>query len=136
MLALKDFGLERWRKIEPYVASLPGDQAINLCAASGQLLDALTQQQQWGNNPDALARNRTTKCFPDEATFRATFTDPAAFQKLQQQLKIGITSRYFSLRTDVAIGASQFALYSLLLYEGSSAGGPARVRVVQRGFAQ
>ncbi len=134
MLALKGFGIENWRKIEPYVAALPRDAGMNLCGVPAFLLDALTAQQQFSASPAALATNRATRCFPaDQATFTNMLQDPQQFAALQAQLGLGWTSNYFALRTLVTIGTSQFALYSLLQYDG--AGGNARVRVVQRGFA-
>ncbi len=41
LLAITGFGLERYRKLEPFVTALPIGTSINLCTASPELLDAL-----------------------------------------------------------------------------------------------
>ncbi|MEZ5486684.1 MAG: type II secretion system minor pseudopilin GspK [Steroidobacteraceae bacterium] len=136
MLALHDFGLERWSKIAPYVTALPRGTAINLCTAPGELLDALTHQHQWTGSPDALQRNRAGKCFPDQASFDGMFADPAARQKLAQALPVSEISDWFQLRTLATIGTSDFALYSLLHYQPGPGGGGGRVRVLGRTFTE
>lgn len=134
LLALKDFGAERYARLAPFVSALPRDAPLNICSAPGPLLDALTGEQQWTRAPEALARNRNGKCFPRVDEFRGTFTDGAAFERVQQSLGITERSGWFQLRTVATIGTSEFALYSLLRYEGG-AGSP-RVRVVTRGFTE
>jgi general secretion pathway protein K len=130
LLALRGFGAERYRKLAPFVTALPRGTPINLCTASGALLDALSNQRQWTQAPDALARNRAGKCFPNVTIFQST-ADAQVFAKLQQSLPVGETSTYFSLRSLTSIGTAQFALYSLLSYESGAAAAP-RVRVVIR----
>ncbi len=134
MLALKDFGLERWLKLQPYVTALPRGVGINLCSASGPLLDALSSQLQWSQSPDGLQRNRAGKCFPDTQVFESWLT-PDARQKLSQAITYETRSSWFQLRTLATIGTSDFALYSLLFYEGSGGTG-GRVRVVNRSFTE
>jgi len=134
MLALKDFSPEDWQKVAPYVTALPRGVGINLCSASGPLLDALSNQEQWTGAPDALQRNRSGKCFPDKATFERTL-NPQDLQDLSQALAYGETSDWFQVRTLATIGTSDFALYSLLRYEpGPATGG--RVSVVTRAFTE
>jgi general secretion pathway protein K len=135
LLALKDFGPENYAKIAPYVTALPRGTPINLCTASGALLDALSNQQQWSGAPDALQRMRSGKCFPDKAAFEAQFQG-TALTTLGKALAWGETSDYFQLRTIATIGTSEFALYSLLHHEGSSPAGAPRVRVVTRAFTE
>ncbi len=135
LFALQKFGIERFAKLAPYVAALPRGTAINLCTAPGPLLDALADQQQWTQAADALARNRAGKCFPDAATFRASLADPQRYNTLVQALPLGQTSTYFSLRSFTSIGTAEFALYSLLHYEGAAGGAP-QVRVVLRSFTE
>ncbi len=134
LLALKDFGAERYARLAPFVAALPRDAPLNICSAPGPLLDALTGEQQWTRAPAALGRNRNDKCFPRLDEFRTTFGDGAAFERLQRSLGLAERSGWFQLRTIATIGTSEFALYSLLRYEGG-AGSP-RVRVVTRGFTE
>ncbi len=135
MQALIKFGADRYAKIAPFVTALPRGTPVNLCTASGPLLDALSDQLQWTSAPDALQRNRSGKCFPDKATFDAQLQGPA-LAALSAALAWGETSDYFQLRTIATIGTSQFALYSLLHHEGSSAAGAPRVRVVTRAFTE
>lgn len=135
LLALRDFGAERFAKLAPYVAALPRGTPINLCTASGALLDALSEQQQWQPAPEALERNRAGKCFPTDTEFRASFADPAQYTALTQSLPLAQTSTWFSLRAFISIGTAEFALYSLLHYENAPGGAPS-VRVVQRGFTE
>ena len=40
LLALHDFGIERYRKLEPFIAALPPGTSINLCTAPAEVLDA------------------------------------------------------------------------------------------------
>jgi general secretion pathway protein K len=134
LLALKDFGAERYARLAPFVAALPRDAPLNVCSASGPLLDALTGEQQWTRAPESLARNRAGRCFPRLDAFRATFADATAFERVQGSLGLAERSAWFQLRSVATIGTSEFALYSLLRYEGG-AGSP-RVRVVTRGFTE
>lgn len=134
LLALKDFGPERYARLAPFVAALPRDVQLNVCSAPGPLLDALTGEQQWTRAAEALARNRKDRCFPRLDEFRGTFADTAAFERVQRSLGFVERSAWFQLRSVATIGTSEFALYSLLRYEGG-AGSP-RVRVVTRGFTE
>lgn len=134
LLALKEFGAERYARLAPFVTALPRDTPLNVCSAAGPLLDALTGEQQWTRAADALARNREGKCFPQTEELRAVFGDAAAFDRVQRSLGLAERSSWFQLRTVATIGTSEFALYSLLRYEGG-AGSP-RVRVVTRGFTE
>jgi general secretion pathway protein K len=135
LLALRDFGAERYTRLAPFVTALPRGTPINLCTASAALLDALSEQQQWTQAPDALGRNRAGRCFPAVSVFQASFADPQRYARLTQALPVAETSTWFSLRSFISIGTAEFALYSLLHYEGA-AGGTPRVRTVQRGFTE
>jgi len=135
LLALRDFGAERYAKLAPHVAALPRGTAINLCTATGPLLDALTDQQQWTPAPQALERNRAGKCFPSRSDFEAGFGDPQRRTRLQQALPYDETSTWFSLRSFISIGTAEFALYSLMHYESAPGGAPL-VRPVMRAFTE
>ena len=135
LLALKDFGAERYAKIAPYVTALPRGSMLNVCTASGALLDALTDEKQWAQAADALQRNRAGKCFPKLTDFPSQFADPQQFPRISKALGMEESSSYFLLRTVSTIGTSEFALYSLLKYEGAGGTG-ARVRVIQRTFVE
>jgi general secretion pathway protein K len=134
LLALPDFGAARYARLAPFVAALPRDARINLCTASAQLLDALSDEQQWSGAPEALARNRERECFPSPATFRAAL--PAdAYERLQRSVGLGDRSKHFGLEVRAGVGSTEFSLYSLLR-STHGAEGPARVRVMSRQFSE
>ncbi|NJR32459.1 MAG: type II secretion system minor pseudopilin GspK [Chamaesiphon sp. CSU_1_12] len=136
LFALQDFGIERYAKLAPFVAALPRGTAINLCTAPGALRGRFSRISSNGpGRPTPLARNRVGKCFPDEATFRASLADPQRYNTLIQAQPLGQNSTYFSLRSFTSIGTAEFALYSLLHYEGAAGGAP-QVRVVLRSFTE
>lgn len=134
LLALPDFGAERYARLAPQVAALPRDSVINLCTASAQLLDALTDEQQWTGAPEALERNRARECFPTPDTLRASMPKDR-FDRLQRSVGLADRSRHFGLRMQAVVGTDTFSLYSLLR---STVGtdGPARVRVMSRQFSE
>jgi general secretion pathway protein K len=43
LLAMPEFGAERYRKLAPFVTALPAGTSINLCTASPELLDSLVE---------------------------------------------------------------------------------------------
>ena len=138
MLALPGFTPGMLAKLAPHIAALPRNEKINTCFISGELFDALVNTQQWTgpNGTTALAKNRGTKCFPDKNTFMANFLGSPA-DKIKLEAQIGTQSRFFSLRSFISIGSTEFALYSLLLRDKTTPGaGPATVRVITRSFTE
>ncbi|HEX4647866.1 MAG TPA: type II secretion system minor pseudopilin GspK [Steroidobacteraceae bacterium] len=131
LLALPGFGRDRYVALAPYVTALPLDAKVNICSASGKVLDAYLGHGDFGSDPDALAKNRATApgCFPTLADFDAAFADPKLRSKIDP--KIGETSSYFRLTSVVSIGSAEFSLYSLLYQERGS---DAKVRAVLRSF--
>jgi general secretion pathway protein K len=129
LLALPGFGRDRYLKIAPYVTALPQDAFINICSASGFLLDAMIEgRQEFGSDPQRLANERQSACFPKLTDYVAAFSgDTAGFSKISKRIKM--TSQYFRLTSIVSIGTAQFALYSLLLRDPSG-----QVRPIQRSF--
>ena len=129
LLALPGFGRDRYLKIEPYVTALPQDATINICSASGYVLDAMIEgRTEFGSDPARLTSARTTACFPKLTDYVAAFGgDTAGFSKVSQ--RISQNSHYFRLTSIVSIGTAQFALYSLLLRDPSG-----QVRPIQRSF--
>jgi general secretion pathway protein K len=129
LLALPGFGRDRYLKIAPYVTALPQDATVNICSASGFLLDAMIEgRQEFGSDPQRLATERATACFPKLTDYVAAFGgDTAGFSKISK--RIGQNSHYFRLTSIVSIGTAQFALYSLLLRDPSG-----QVRPIQRSF--
>jgi general secretion pathway protein K len=79
LLALPGFGRDRYLKLAPYVTALPHGTTINVCTASGVLLDAFLGpgHTDFGTDPTTLQKNRqnTTGCFPTLANYQAAF-DP------------------------------------------------------------
>lgn len=131
LLSLPDFGLERYQKLRPHVTALPSGTKINVCTATGAVLDALDDAgaAQFSIDPEELAKNREEKCFPEVNAFLAGI-DPNLQALVQGQ--IDKSTSYFGLRTFVTIGTMEFSLYSLLYREPSTSGG--QVRPVMRNF--
>jgi general secretion pathway protein K len=122
LLAIEGFDVERYRKLEPHITSLPRDAGLNLCSATGPLLDALSNERQWSGAEDALRRNRESACFPQLDVFRNTLTDPSEFDALRSALGLGERSRYFGLHSYISSGRSSYTSFSLLRYEGPPSG--------------
>jgi general secretion pathway protein K len=131
LLALPGFGLERYQKLRPHVTALPVGTKINVCTATGAVLDALDESgiAQFSIDPEGLAKNRERGCFPTVNDFLATVS-PNRQSAVQEQ--IAATSSYFGLRAFVTIGTTEFSLYSLLYREPNTSGG--LVRPVMRNF--
>jgi len=127
LLSLQGFGLDRYRRLQPYVTALPIGTLINVCTAPGPVLDALDDGVvQWSLDPESLAKNREQRCFPDKAAFLASISDND--RKTAVQNLIAEKSDYFRLRAFVTIGTTEFSLYSLLHREAGL------VRPVMRSF--
>lgn len=134
LLALGDLGAERYARLAPFVSALPRDATINVCTASGELLDALSGERQWRDAPEALRRGRERGCFPTRDTLRTTL-GAERFAALDGSMGLGETSRHFRLDVDTVVGSTGFTLYSLMRAT-SAAEGPSRVRVLSRQFAE
>ncbi len=129
LLSLDGFDLDRYRRLEPHIAALPRDAGLNLCNATGPLLDALTGEQQWSESAEALQRNRESGCFPRLEVLRNSLADAGEFDALRSALNIGERSRYFGLFGYVSSGRSGYTSFSLLRHEGPGAG---QIRVLLR----
>jgi general secretion pathway protein K len=141
LLALKDFGAQRYEKLKDYVAVLPRAGAldatpINLCTASGELLDALTNQLQFSKNAAGLALLRKGHCWPTASDFTTQNPDAAERDAIIKRIGLGTTSQYFRLTSLVTIGTSQFALYSFLHRTNGSAPGSSLTMVLSRRFTE
>jgi general secretion pathway protein K len=116
LLALKEFGLARYRVLEPLVTALPHGTKINICTAPGIVLDSFStvrRQQSFSADAQVLAQQRGKECFPDENTFKTQIlNDPKELQHFTDTA--GTTSDYFRSTVVVSIGTNQFTLYSLL----------------------
>jgi general secretion pathway protein K len=139
ILSLVGFGYERYKKLEPYITALPIGTKLNVCTASGVVLDSLStnSQQQWSRGEEQLAKSRTSGCFPTmQDVLTALSTDEEAKKRLsggaaggQSNMILTETSSYFRATVWVTIGTTQFTLYSLL-----SRGSTGLVRPILRSF--
>lgn len=130
LLALSDFGLERYRKLEPYVTALPIGTPINLCTASPEVLDSLLEgKRQFTLGRDNVADLRKDRCHPSLQEFKSALSAEEQ-QELIQGNVVAETSSYFRSTVWVTIGTTQFTLYSLL-YRNSRTN---QVRPILRSF--
>jgi general secretion pathway protein K len=112
LLALPDFGVDRYRKLKPYVTALPIGTKINLCTAPGIVIDALSEgTREFGLDEQSLARSRTDHCFPTVSDLQGSIQGKD-FERISDY--IGETTAYFRVTALVTIGTSQMTLYSLL----------------------
>jgi general secretion pathway protein K len=114
LLALPGFGRDRYNRLAPYIAALPPGTPINICTASGVLLDAMSGKTEYSLDPASLAKSRQDNgCFPTSAAFQNSLAgqkNPPVF---------GTASQYYRLRTTITIGTARFNLYSLLTFDGT-----------------
>jgi general secretion pathway protein K len=116
ILALPGFGHDRYVKLAPYISALPAPSTVNICTASGVLLDAISGKSEYSTGSSTLTQSRQQGgCFPTQAEFDASLS--------QDQVKalsgvFGTNSGYFRLRTFITIGTARFSLYSLLYVDG------------------
>lgn len=129
LLALPEFGADRYRKLAPYVTALPGDaRTINLCTASPELLDALVEgSRQFTLGREAGKETRAQRCFPNKTEFEAGLS-PQQKQELGDIVEE--TSSYFLATIWVTLGTQRFTLYSLLY----RADGSNQVRPILRSY--
>ncbi|HET9862312.1 MAG TPA: type II secretion system minor pseudopilin GspK [Steroidobacteraceae bacterium] len=129
LLALPNFGRENYQKIAPYVTALPYDTQVNVCTASGLVLDVTrndpANQHEYVNTD--LKQMRENGCFPQRTVFTGVISDPATRQQAEQRTTED--SNWFRLRTNIRIGTAEFVLYSVLFREPGN-----KIRTVQRSF--
>jgi len=155
LLALPGFGHDRYKKLEPFVTALPYGTPLNLCTASGLVLDAyIPGRQEFGLDPEGLAKNRQAAgaCFPKLSDYRAagggtnpgqpggigtigTSPNPTTPQQPGAGGDGGGAtfeehSSYFKLTSYVTIGTTEFNLYSVLFQDVSSG----QVRPILRSY--
>jgi general secretion pathway protein K len=131
LLALPGFGAERYKRLAPYVTALPPLTKLNICTASGLVLDSLAPGMNAFADEQALAANRQKGCFPRQGDVQAALS-PLLTQpgQLQSFMSATIAERtdWFRVQTVVSIGTTELTLYSLLQRNGLSS------RVVLRTF--
>ncbi|HTW38568.1 MAG TPA: type II secretion system minor pseudopilin GspK [Steroidobacteraceae bacterium] len=131
LLALPGFGPVRYARIEPYVAALPRGTKVNVCTASGAVLDALAptgERQYSGLDPQTFAMQRADGCFPTVTEYQAAFKSAPGAATSLAMTAVSQQSDYFRLRSIVDIGSAEFYLYSLLHRERD------RMHVIERSF--
>jgi general secretion pathway protein K len=129
LLALPGFGRDNYRKIAPFVIALPYDVPVNLCTASGLVLDATRNDPQNQNEFRGmdLELAREKGCFPLKNVFSGVIANPQLKGEVEGHIEE--KSSWFRLRTNIRVGTTEFVLYSLLYREPTN-----RVRTVQRNF--
>jgi general secretion pathway protein K len=129
LLALPNFGRENYQKIAPFVTALPYDVPLNICTASGLVLDATRNDPQNQNEyvGQNLQQARETGCFPVKNVYTGVISDPQNRGEVEKRVEE--KSSWFRLRTNIRIGTAEFVLYSLLFREPGN-----KVRTVQRSF--
>jgi general secretion pathway protein K len=130
LLALPGFGAENFAKVAPFVTALPNDVQVNVCTASGVVLDA-TRNDPTNRTEFSLQDlkvPRENDCFPMLQAYLAGITD----SNLKNIVTPRVTdkSSWFRLRTHIRVGTAEFVLYSVLFREPADN----RVRTVQRSF--
>jgi general secretion pathway protein K len=130
LLALPGFGAEHFKKIAPFVTALPLDVKVNVCTASGLILDVTkndpVNQNEFVTSP-TLATSRQKDCAPTMNDYLSGTS--SADIRSKAQARIDEKSSWFRLRTNVRIGTAEFVLYSVLYREPNK-----KLRTVQRSF--
>ncbi|HET7202150.1 MAG TPA: type II secretion system minor pseudopilin GspK, partial [Steroidobacteraceae bacterium] len=127
LMVLPDFGIDRYRRLQPFVTALPVGTRLNVCTAPGVVLDSLAEgQRQFSLNPQDLATRRKEACFPTLEDIRGTLGQ-GGYDQIQATL--AESSSYFRATVWVTIGTTQFTLYSLL-----ARGGAGTIQPVLRSF--
>jgi general secretion pathway protein K len=127
LLALPGFGRDRYNLLAPYVSALPPGTTINVCTASGILLDAISGKTEYSSDPQQLlSRRQTDGCFPTLPVYLASLNTQ---QQALATGRLGQTTSYFRLRSFITIGTARFSLYSLLQRDGAT-----QIHVILRTF--
>ncbi|MEJ1960848.1 MAG: hypothetical protein WDO56_04595 [Gammaproteobacteria bacterium] len=131
LLALPQFGRDRYVRSPPSLRRCRATPYINVCSASGILLDALVDasHKNFGSDPLVLAKARQNGCFPSKAVYAAEFGGTASQDWAKVDSRTKEVSQYFRLTSIVTIGSAEFTLYSLLERDGQN-----QVHVLMRSF--
>jgi len=114
LLALPEFGIERYKKLAPFVTALPAGTPINLCTASPELLDAIVDgRREFTVARESMKQTRQQRCFPNKEEFEQPLSGDQK-QQLNDGKVIDETSDYFLATIWVTLGTHRFTLYSLL----------------------
>jgi general secretion pathway protein K len=116
LLSLPGFGIERYRKLAPYVSALPVGTPLNLCTAPGLVLASLSANMgyDFSRGTEQLTNNRQQGCFPTPTDLQKDMASaPQDFAAYQKAGYLGQTSKYFRSTVIVSIGTTEFSLYTL-----------------------
>lgn len=130
LLALPGFGAENYQKLAPYVSAIPNGVPVNLCTAPALILEVTENDptSTSGYQEPNVSQNRTKACWPEKTVYTQSIQD--ATRRAAVDSRVGETSSWFRLRTQIRIGTAEFVLYSVLYREDTSH----HVRTVQRSF--
>lgn len=127
LLALPGFGRDRYNRLAPYISALPPGTPINVCTASGLLLDAISGKTEYSVDLASLANSRQENgCFPSLSVYETSLSKQ---QQGALQTRVGQASQYYRLRTTITIGTARFNLYSLMYVDGGG-----QIRPILRTF--
>jgi general secretion pathway protein K len=127
LLALPGFGRDRYNRLAPYISALPPGTPINVCTASGLLLDAISGKTEYSVDLASLANSRQENgCFPSLSVYETSLSKQ---QQGALQTRINAASQYYRLRTTITIGTARFNLYSLMYVDGGG-----QIRPILRTF--
>ncbi|HEU4603604.1 MAG TPA: type II secretion system minor pseudopilin GspK, partial [Steroidobacteraceae bacterium] len=119
LLALNGFGIDRYRKLEPFITALPPSGqglVVNVCTAPPEVIDAIIGEVNFSQSKDNVVESRKRGCFPTKDVATGPINDPQRKQEVQRMLTE--TSKYFRATIFVTIGSTQFTMYSLLYSAG------------------
>ena len=118
LLALPGFGTDRYRKLAPYVSALPRHTPLNICTASGLVLDSLAPgMNAFSQDPAQLATNRQKGgCFPRMNDVMGSVSSLLKLPGEAQKVSDGLAQRtdWFRVTIVVDLGTTELTLYSLL----------------------
>jgi len=115
LLALPGFGIDRYRRLQPFVAALPVGTPLNVCTAPGEVLDSLAPTlSTFSQDPKQLATNRQKGCFPYAADVKAA-VDPLLTPDERKVIEpmLAESTKWFRGTIIVSIGTTELTLYSL-----------------------
>lgn len=127
------FGLENYRKLEPYVTALPIGTSLNVCTAAGVVLDSLSSTLSQFNGGKTTESRKNT-CFPSMKDVDTAFNSDKTYTDFRKAAPNGLSesTSYFQGNIVVSIGTAEFALYSVLYRSGGQ--GSAKVQSILRSF--
>jgi len=132
LLSLAGFGLENYRKLEPYITALPIGTALNVCTAPPEVLDSLAANtHEYMNSRGNVESSRKSGCFPTLKNLDTSFNQDKGYQNwlAKNGSLLSESSSYFRANIVVSIGTTELSLYSVLQRNGT-----AKVHVILRSF--